>query len=75
MSPRPTGLSLQENLDKYLKEGKQMTAMNKTLTGAPYARRFDWKSINWKKVRKQVKYMQVRIAKAFQKAGSARAGL
>lgn len=42
-----------------------MTAMNKTLTGAPYARRLDWQSIDWKKVQKRVKYMQVRIAKAF----------
>ena len=42
-----------------------MTAMTKTLTGAPYAQRFEWRSIDWKKIRKQVRYMQVRIAKAF----------
>ena len=41
-----------------------MTAVSKTLTGASFAKEFEWNSIEWKKVRKQVKYIQVRIAKA-----------
>ena len=41
-----------------------MTAVSKTLTGASFAKEFEWNSIDWKNVRKQVKYIQVRIAKA-----------
>ena len=41
-----------------------MTAATKSLTGAPLAYALNWDSINWKKVVKQVKRLQMRIAKA-----------
>ena len=41
-----------------------MAAMAKPLTGAPPARSDTWNSIDWNQVEKQVKRLQVRIAKA-----------
>lgn len=41
-----------------------MTAVTQSLTGASLAKAFEWNSIDWKEARKQVKYIQVRIAKA-----------
>lgn len=40
-----------------------MTAL-KTVTGAPLTERSDWDSVNWDKIRIEVKRMQMRIAKA-----------
>lgn len=40
-----------------------MTAL-KTVTGAPLTERSAWDSVNWDKVRIEVKRMQMRIAKA-----------
>lgn len=45
-------------------EGKQMTVVKQTLTGAPETTITDWDSINWKKIREDVKRLQIRIAKA-----------
>jgi len=42
-----------------------MAAMTTSLTGAPSACASDWASISWKLAEKQVKRLQVRIAKAF----------
>lgn len=64
VSPRPIGLSLQENLENCLNEGKQMTGTVKTTTGAPSVCAMDWISIDWNHVAAQVKQLQVRIAKA-----------
>jgi RNA-directed DNA polymerase len=41
----------------------QMTAL-KTVTGAPFTEKSDWDSIDWHKIRNQVRRMQMRIAKA-----------
>ena len=40
-----------------------MTAL-KTVTGAPLTEKSDWDSVNWDKIRIEVKRMQMRIAKA-----------
>lgn len=55
-------------------KGKQMTALN-TMTGASLTKRFDWDSIDWIKVKRQVKRMQMRIAKAIRenRVGKAKA--
>ena len=52
-----------------------MTAMRISLTGASLAKASDWDSINWSQVRKQVRQIQVRIAKAVRedRYGKARA--
>src|SRR5690606_20311029 len=47
-------------LGESLKEGKQMTGK----TGAPSHCADTWDSINWTNIEKQVKRLQVRIAKA-----------
>jgi RNA-directed DNA polymerase len=61
---RPTGLSLQDSLENCLNEGKQMTAMAKTITGASSASPLTWGTIEWHQVTKEVKQLQMRIAKA-----------
>ncbi len=65
MSPRPTGLSLQENLENYLNEGKQMTA-GITPASAPLTqRRIDrFKALDWKTIQARVKRLQMSSAKA-----------
>lgn len=62
--PRPTGLSLRENMENRYYEGKQMTVMNLSLTGASSASEPTWDTINWSHVSKEVKRLQMRIAKA-----------
>lgn len=64
VSPRPRGLSLQDNLENCLHEGRQMTEMVKTATGASSVCAADWISIDWNHAAAQVKQLQVRIAKA-----------
>ena len=64
VSPRPTGLSSQENLENRIYEEKQMTTTAKPLVGAPSACLESWDAIDWCKVKKQVKRLQMRIAKA-----------
>ena len=61
-SPRPTGLSSQDNLENRHNEGKQMTAMA-TLTGAP-STALTWDAIDWRQAQAQVRRLQMRIAKA-----------
>jgi len=61
VSPRPTGLSLQENRKNRQHEEKQMTAT--CLTGAS-STDDQWSSINWKAIESQVHRLQIRIAKA-----------
>ncbi len=62
-SPRPTGLSLHENLENHQYEGKQMTA-GLVLAGAPSSCDLKWDDINWHPVEKYVRRLQMRIAKA-----------
>jgi RNA-directed DNA polymerase len=62
VSPRLIGLSLQESLEKCLNEEKQMTVMK--LTGASSASELTWNTIDWFQVNKDVKHLQMRIAKA-----------
>jgi len=66
--PRPTGLSLRENLENRNYEEKQMTAMtmSSTLpsTGASSASKLTWDTIKWPQVNREVKRLQMRIAKA-----------
>lgn len=51
------------NLENFIYEGKQMTAI--TLTGAPSPSPKDtWNTLAWPKIQKQVLQLQVRIAKA-----------
>jgi hypothetical protein len=44
--PRPTGFSLQENLENQLYGEKQMTAQNYSVTGASPAYDYLWRQIN-----------------------------
>ncbi len=62
--PRPTGLSLRENMENRNYEEKQMTAVSIILTGASSAPNLTWHTINWKQVGKEVRRLQMRIAKA-----------
>jgi hypothetical protein len=64
VGPLPIGLLLQENLSNCYKKEKQMTVVTKSLTGASFAKDLDWEAIDWPTVRKQVKQIQMRIAKA-----------
>ncbi len=57
------GCSVARESAESLKEGKQMTATLRS-ADAPTNRKTSWKSINWKTIRKSVKRLQVRIAKA-----------
>jgi RNA-directed DNA polymerase len=52
-------------LGKPTKEVRQMTAVA-TLAGATSHREVDWNAINWKKVYRNVRRLQVRIVKAVQ---------
>jgi RNA-directed DNA polymerase len=61
---RPTGLSLQKNLENRKNEEKQMTAIQLVLTGASSASYQNWLTINWERVIKEVQRLQMRIAKA-----------
>ena len=65
MSPRPTGLSLQESLENLFYEGKQMT-VGYMPTGAPLTLPvFDpFKALDWSAIQVRVKRLQMRIAKA-----------
>ncbi len=68
MGGLPTGLTTRDNLKNLLNEGKQMT-LTKLLTGAPSAELKSWNAINWDKVERHVRRLQVRIAKAIGVAG------
>jgi len=65
VSPRPTGLSLQENMENLFYEGKQMTAGYRP-AGAPLTLpSFDpFKALDWSAIQARVKRLQMRIAKA-----------
>jgi RNA-directed DNA polymerase len=62
--PRLVGLSLQDNLENRNYEEKQMTSMIQSSTGAFSASELTWDTINWPHVTKEVKRLQMRIAKA-----------
>src|SRR5215468_4453575 len=61
-SPRPTGLSLRENLMNHQKERTQMAGAHK-VPGALSASD-DWNAIDWRSVEREVRRLQMRIAKA-----------
>jgi len=63
VSRRPTGFSLQENLENLNNGEKQMAAMA-TLTGASPTDAEIWQAISWPKVIADVFRLQMRIAKA-----------
>ena len=63
VSRRPTGFSLQENLENLNNGEKQMAAMV-TLTGASPTDAEIWEAISWPKVTADVFRLQMRIAKA-----------
>lgn len=65
-SPRPTGHSSQESLENHHNEEKQMMGSALLNTGAASTSISDWKSIDWIKIEKQVRRLQMRIAKATQ---------
>jgi RNA-directed DNA polymerase len=50
-------------LENLLWDGKQMAAIER-LAGAPSTNGNNWKAINWQKVRREVRRLQIRIAKA-----------
>jgi RNA-directed DNA polymerase len=58
---RPTGVSLRENLSEPLKKRKQMTAQK---AGALIDDAEKWNSIHWKEAQREVRRLQMRIAKA-----------
>lgn len=59
----PAGLTLQESLENRKHEGKQMTTAAKPPVGAPSASA-GWDAIQWRRIRKNVQRLQMRIAKA-----------
>jgi RNA-directed DNA polymerase len=61
----PTGQSSREKLKNRHKEGKQMTA-DKILAGAPSRLKVEWMSLNWQKLYRNVRRLQLRIVKAIQ---------
>ncbi|GAD91209.1 hypothetical protein VHA01S_073_00210 [Vibrio halioticoli NBRC 102217] len=61
VSPLPTGLSLRESLNNFIKEEKQMMISNEISASSDNAL---WQSINWKTVEANVLKLQMRIAKA-----------
>jgi RNA-directed DNA polymerase len=61
VSPRPTGLSLQDKLKNPVTKEKQMITTN---VSAPSARRISWTLIQWDSVNYLVRRLQLRIAKA-----------
>ena len=70
--PRETGLTstgslITRELDKLLKEAKQMKATIESAGACAASRQpTDWHAINWYKVNKKVRQLQVRIVKATQ---------
>ncbi len=65
MSPRPTGLSLQENLENHFNEEKQMTAGIYPAGASSTLAPFDpFNALNWSAIRARVNRLQMRIAKA-----------
>jgi len=58
------GLWLQKSLENLLQEDRQMTAMVSVMTGAASGFEVVWHSIDWAKAHRQVRRLQVRIAKA-----------
>ena len=58
----PTRSLVTREFEELLERGKQMTAVA-TLAGALLSEPIDWKGINWKKVNRNVKQLQVRIVK------------
>ena len=60
--PRRSGLSLQKKPSNHLEEEKQMTMA--TTIGASSDRTSDWEAVHWPKVRRDVRRLQLRIAKA-----------
>jgi len=60
-----TGSLVTRDPGKLLERGKQMTAVA-TRAGAPLNITVDWQQINWKKVNRNVKQLQVRIVKAIE---------
>lgn len=57
------GAPLRDRLENLPWEGKQMAAIAR-LTGAPSASGNDWKAIDWQKAYREVRRLQIRIAKA-----------
>ena len=62
--PRPTGLSWQESLTNRLYEERQMTTRTASVLGASSASGTPWDAINWRPMERQVRRLQMRIAKA-----------
>jgi hypothetical protein len=68
ITPRESGQTFAWSLitrefGKPLEAGKQMTAVA-TPAGAPTYEAIDWNSVNWKKVKRNVRRLQARIVKA-----------
>jgi RNA-directed DNA polymerase len=63
VSPRPIGLTLQENLWNRDEEEKQMTTTAKPLIGAS-SKAAQWNAVEWQPLGRQVQRLQMRIAKA-----------
>lgn len=57
------GAPLREHLKNLLWEDKQMSAILRS-AGAASAKSDNWKAINWRKVHREVRRLQIRIAKA-----------
>ena len=66
VGPRPTGLSLRENMENRLYEEKQMTASSLSMTGASSSGDRAWSQIDWQQAQSQGRRLQMRIAKAVQ---------
>ena len=69
--PRPTGLSLRENMENRLYEEKQMTASSLSMTGASSARDRAWSQTDRQQSQSQGRRLQMRIAKVVQQHNDA----
>ena len=67
VSPLRTGLSSQENLENRQHEEKQMTTTASLSIGASSAA-LTWDANDWQTIKKQVRRLQMRIAKATRKS-------
>ena len=64
--PRPDGVSSRENLENLPKMRKQMTSRKAETVRSSTSHDVRWRSIDWKHARREVRRLQMRIAKAVQ---------
>jgi len=64
--PRPDGVSSRENLENFPKMSKQMTSRKAEMVHSSTSHEVRWRAIDWNHARREVRRLQMRIAKAVQ---------